>query len=379
MPLIDIKEREIRLAIFGIGNCASSLVQAIIASRERDDQQGLESPVIGGYKLGDMRVALAYDVSAKKVGRDLCDAIAAEPNCTTKYLDIGTQGVEVRPGLLADGLDGPLSSLIKPNALCAGRTVFDIENELRAAAIDVAVCYLPTGSRKDVRNYSVAACRAGVAFVNACPEAVMHDDELRSMFERAGVPLLGDDMKSHAGATALHTLLIEFLRGRNIEVNNSYQLNIGGNADFRNLADQTRSTSKRNSKRAALKGAGIGTDVEILAGPTGFAPFLLDRKTAYIRLEGTSVLGMKLNIEARLDVEDSPNVVSVIADAIRIAMLTRHAPTASREACAHLFKNPLVPVPHSTAQAAYVRLIRHLNGDNPSRSILGELPDDLDS
>jgi myo-inositol-1-phosphate synthase len=366
-----MKEGEIRLAIFGIGNCASSLVQAIVGSREQNDQRGLESPLIGGYKLGDVRVVLAYDVSAKKVGYDLRDAIAAEPNCTTKYLDIAMQGVEVRPGLLADGLDGPLRPLIEPHPLCAGRMVSHIENELRAAAIDVAVCYLPTGARNDVHNYATAACRAGVAFVNACPEAVVHDDDLRSMFECAGVPLLGDDMKSHAGATALHTLLIEFLLSRNIEIVNTYQLNIGGNADFRNLADHTRSASKWGSKRAALEGAGIGVDVEILAGPTGFVPFLQDRKTAFIRLEGTSALGMKLNIEARLDVEDSPNVISVIADAIRIAMLARQSPAVAREACAHLFKNPLVPVPHSTAQAAYVRLVRQFNGDIPSLSVLG--------
>ncbi|WP_180734507.1 myo-inositol-1-phosphate synthase [Paraburkholderia sp. PGU19] len=370
--------REIRLAIFGIGNCASSLVQAIIGSRDRDDQRGLESTVIGGYKLGDVRVVLAYDVSAKKVGCDLRDAMAAAPNCTTNYFDVGAQDLEVRPGLLADGLDGPLSALIKPHALCAGRAISDIESELRSAEIDVAVCYLPTGSRQDARNYSVAACRAGVAFINACPEAIMHDKELRSMFERAGVPLLGDDMKSHAGATALHTLLIEFFSSRNIHVDHTYQLNIGGNADFKNLADQARSASKRNSKRAALEGAGIESDVDILAGPTGFVPFLQDRKIAYIRLEGTSVLGMKLNIEARLDVEDSPNVVSVIADAIRIAMLTRQTPTSAREACAHLFKNPLIPVPHSTAHSAYVRLVQHLNGDIPLQPIL-EMHDDHDS
>jgi myo-inositol-1-phosphate synthase len=372
---MEKRPREIRLALFGVGNCASSLVQSIISSRAFNDFRGLENPVIGGYALSDIRVVLAYDVSADKVGRDLGDAIKTEPNCTTVYLDVGVQGVKVSPGLLDDGLDGPLSSLVKPNASCFQRSVCDIENELRAASADVAVCYLPTGSRKDVHNYAVAACRAGVAFVNACPEAVIHDAEVRSMFEQAGLPLLGDDMKSHAGSTALHTVLLDFLQSRNIEVNSSYQLNIGGNTDFRNLVDQTRSASKRHSKRVALKAAGITSD-EILAGPTGFVPFLRDRKTAYIHLDCTSVLGMKLNVEARLDVEDSPNVVSVIADAVRIAMLTRNVPTDCHRACAHLFKNPLTPMSYSAGHAEYVQLVRELNGRNLLRPNYGDVRND---
>lgn len=363
-----MENRVIRLALFGIGNCAASLVQAIVSSRDRNDQRGLESPFIGGYRLGDVQVALAYDVALEKVGHDLRDAMRAKPNCTTNYIDICKQGIDVKPGFLSDGLDGPLRSMVTPHPHCAGRCLSDIEEELRTAAVDVAVCYLPTGARNDVQNYAIAACRAGVGFVNATPEEVVHDENLRAMFERAGVPLLGDDMKSHAGATALHTLLIEFLQSRNITVCNTYQLNIGGNADFRNLEHPVRSASKYASKRAALEGAGIGADVEVLAGPTGYVPFLQDRKTAYIRLEAASVLGMKLNIEARLDVEDSPNVVSIIADAVRIAKLTRHASVASGEACAHLFKNPISKMPHTIAQATYSRLIRRLNNGNLPRT-----------
>ena len=200
-----------------------------------------------------------------------------------------------------------------------------------------------------------------MAFINAGPEPVVHDGDIFSMFERAGIPLLGDDMKSHAGATALHTLLIEFLRSRNIEISGTYQLNVGGNADFKNLADGGRSVDKRKSKRVALDSVGIPLDKEVLAGPTGHAPFLQDRKAAYIRLDGRSVLGMQLSIEAKLDVEDSPNVVSVIADAIRIAKLTKNDAKASRVVCAHLFKNPAKNMPPLLAQEAYLRLVNELN------------------
>lgn len=364
-----MKEKEIRLAVFGVGNCASSLVQAIVSSREYDDRRGLESPVIGGYKLGDVRLILAYDVSTKKIGYDIQDAIAAEPNCTTTYINVGRQNVEISPGLLSDGLDGPLSSIIDAAPVCRNRTVSDIEYELRASHVDVAVCFLPAGSRNDVRSYAVAACRAGVAFINACSEEVVHDAELRAMFERANLPLMGDDMKSHVGATAIHTLLVEFLRSRNITLDNTYQLNVGGNADFRNLNDHNRASSKRISKRAALNGAGIDVESELLAGPVGFVPFLRDRKTAFIRLECASVLGMKLNVDVRVDVEDSPNIVSIIADSIRIAALTRQSLTSSAEPCSHLFKNPLIPLPHSEAQTVYRRFVNRLNGEDSPTSI----------
>lgn len=369
-----MKTKPIRLAIFGVGNCASSLIQAIDDSRERGGECGLESPVIGGHTLGDVRVVLAYDVSDEKVGLDLCDALQARPNCTTIYKKLQHQGIKIRPGILQDGLAGPLSEIVKPHEQCFDRQSTDIELELREAAADVAVCYLPTGARKDVQVYAMAACRAGVAFVNCCPEPVVHDEQIRSMFERARIPLLGDDIKSHAGATALHTMLIEFLQSRNIKLNNTYQLNIGGNADFKNLADQERSATKRYTKRAALKGAGIGSDEELLAGPTGFVPFLQDRKTAYIHLEGTSVLGMRLNIELRLDVEDSPNTVSIVADAIRIAMLTKARPDASQLACAHLFKNPLKSTTCSRAQSDYVKLICRLDDISNDLTLTKEKP-----
>jgi myo-inositol-1-phosphate synthase len=231
-------------------------------------------------------------------------------------------------------LDSPLGYGFRR---AVGRQVSDVERELREAEVDVAVCYLPTGARRDVQAYALAACQAGGAFVNGCPEPVVHDEQIRTMFERARIPLLGDDMKSHAGATALHTLLVDFLRRRNIDIDNTYQLNVGGNADFRNLADHARAISKHRSKRAALEGAGIASGSEVLARPAGLVPYLQDRKIAYIHVDDTSILGMKLDIELRLDVEDSPNTVSVIADAIHIAMLTKATPEAAQLACAHLF------------------------------------------
>ncbi len=355
------KNKPIRLAIIGIGNCASSFIQTVYADKFHIDDRGLESPTIGGYRISDIEVVLAYDVSDAKVGHFLGTAMIAEPNCTTVYCDIGPTEIRVLPGILADGLSGPLSAMVTPSEKCSGRSIDDIAQELKNHKIDVAVGYLPTGSAEDVRAYALAACSAGVAYINTCPEAVIHDVELKRKFADANIPLLGDDMKSHAGATALHTQLIEFLSSRNIAIDGTYQLNIGGNADFKNLADPTRATSKQKSKRAALVGAGMSPKIEILAGPTGYVPHLRDRKNAYIRLEGTSVLGMRVSIEAKLDVEDSPNVVSVIADAVRIAFLTRKKPELANMACAHLFKSPPLPTTQSLAQKEYLALIQKVD------------------
>ncbi|MET7640181.1 inositol-3-phosphate synthase [Streptomyces sp. NPDC005438] len=335
---------EIRVALAGIGSCASSLVQAAEFVRLGSGaMNGIMYEHIGAYRVSDMRFVAAFDVDRRKVGLDLAKAIVAPPVAAEIHVDVEPSGVSVEVGPLLDGVDGNLVDVIEPDPSSLETTVDDVAARLAVVEADVLVCLLPTGATQAVQAYARAAVQAGVAFINATPERVVHDPEIAAAFVSAGVPLLGDDLRSHLGATTLHTALIELLKSRGLTVANTYQLNVGGNTDFLNLADPKRAAGKMRTKRSALHTAGIDAS-SVSAGPNGFVEYLGDDKTCFIRIEATSVLDSNLVLDVRMQVEDSPNAAGVLVNAVRVAKVAAeqgHVGSVD-EVCAFLFKNPRV-------------------------------------
>lgn len=333
----------IRLAIAGVGNCAWSLLQGITMARQQGedirDRLGSLMMPIGGLHVSDIEPVLAFDIDRAKVGQELAKAAATSPNCTTSYIPLTDYGVRVIQGLGLDGAEAQFR-LFEPADMAGDATEEGLVRYLIDARAEVLVCYLPVGSLRAVQAYARAAATAKVAFVNATPEPVVHDPVIAALFENVA-PLLGDDMKSFIGATTVHTALAGLLEDRGITIDNSYQLNVGGNADFKNMLDPHRSHTKRISKQRALLAANV-PESGPTAGPNGYIPHLLDRKVAYIRLEGRATLGMPFSIELRLSVEDSPNTVAVMANAVRIAAAAKRAGCTGiiDEVGAHLFKSP---------------------------------------
>ncbi len=340
----------IRVAIAGVGNCASSLVQAVTAARLSPGGPGVAHPRIGRYGVEDIEFVAAFDVDGRKVGADLADAIGASPNCTTSYLQVPPTGVKVDCGPVADGV-GPLTASLVQVAAAARTALFDdVSRVLLAARADVLICYLPVGSAKATAGYAGAAVTVGAAFVNCNPEVIATDPEWQERFARSGVPLLGDDIKSQLGATTLHRMLIDLCSSRGAVIDRTYQLNVGGNTDFLNMRDPERAASKRASKMSALRSR-LSEDAEFGAGPSDYVPHLADRKVAHISLEGRSLLGMPFSIEAKLSVEDSPNSAGIAVDALRAAKVAadRGIGGPVHDVCGYLFKTP--PRPESDAVA----------------------------
>jgi myo-inositol-1-phosphate synthase len=343
--------RSVRVAIAGVGNCASSLVQAVTAARAGIDGPGVAHPQLGGYGVADIEFVAAFDVDERKVGQDLSAAIGSAPNCTTSYVDVPFLGVDVSCGPLLDGTGSLTSSLVHVAEESSRATFADVSSALAQAEADVLINYLPVGSAKATAGYAGAALAAGVAFVNCNPEAIATDPSWQRQFAEAGVPLLGDDIKSQLGATTLHRTLIELCNSRGAVIDKTYQLNVGGNTDFLNMLDPGRAATKRASKMAALQ-ARLDDGTDVGAGPSDYVPHLRDRKVAYIKLEGRSMLGMSFAIEAKLEVEDSPNSAGVAVDALRVAKIAvdRRIGGPVNSACAPLFKIP--PVQYADAEAA---------------------------
>ncbi|MGW7466966.1 inositol-3-phosphate synthase [Streptomyces xantholiticus] len=296
---------------------------------------------IGGYRVSDMRFVAAFDVDRRKVGLDLAKAVVTPPVAAVLHTDVEPTGVAVEPGPLFDGIGGNLIDVIEPHPTSLEATIDDVVDRLAAVRADVLVCLLPTGATDAVQAYARAAVRAGVPFVNATPEPVVHEPEIAAAFAASGVPLLGDDLRSHVGATTLHTALIELLQSRGLAVVNTYQLNVGGNTDFLNLADPKRAAGKLRTKRSALHAAGIDAST-VSAGPNGFVKYLGDEKTCFIRIEAASVLDSNLVLDVRMQVEDSPNAAGVLVNAVRVAKVAaEHGHAGSvHDVCAFLFKNP---------------------------------------
>ncbi len=312
----------IRVAIAGVGNCASSLVQGIAYYRdaaEGDTVPGLMHVVLGGYHVRDLVPVVAFDVDATKVGADLSKAIAAGNNNTVRFAEVGDLGVTVQRGPTLDGLGRYYRDVVEESP----EPAVDVADALRQARADVLVAYLPVGSEEAQRHYAQACLDAKVAFVNAIPVFIASDPEWAQKFTDAGVPIIGDDIKSQVGATIVHRILARLFEDRGLVLDRTYQLNVGGNMDFKNMLERERLESKKISKTQSVTSQvehGIeANDVHI--GPSDHVAWLDDRKWAYIRLEGRNFGDVPLNIELKLEVWDSPNSAGVIIDAVRCAKL----------------------------------------------------------
>jgi myo-inositol-1-phosphate synthase len=310
----------VRLAIAGVGNCASSLVQGLEYYRNADPAEsvpGLMHVVLGGYHVRDIDVVAAFDVDATKVGLDVSKAILAGNNNTVRFADVPELGVPVLRGPTLDGLGKYYRQVVEESPT----EPVDVAAALRAAKADVLVAYLPVGSEDAQKHYAQACIDAGVAVVNAIPVFIASDPEWAAKFEAAGVPIVGDDIKSQVGATIVHRLLARLFEDRGMVLDRTYQLNVGGNMDFMNMLERDRLESKKISKTQAVTSQidnGIEAD-NVHIGPSDHVAWLQDRKWAYIRLEGRNFGDVPLNVELKLEVWDSPNSAGVIIDALRCA------------------------------------------------------------
>jgi myo-inositol-1-phosphate synthase len=311
----------IRVAIAGVGNCASSLIQGVRYYQDADPNDvvpGLMHVELAGYHVRDLQFVAAFDVDAAKVGTDLSKAIFSSQNNTIKFSDVGHVGVTVQRGPTFDGLSKYYREMIEesPAEPC------DVVAVLRETQADVLVSYLPVGSEIAQRFYAQCALDAGVAFVNAIPVFIASDPEWAQKFTDAGLPIIGDDIKSQVGSTIVHRVLTRLFEDRGTTLDHTYQLNVGGNMDFKNMLDRDRLESKKISKTQAVTSQMEDTmlgDEDIHIGPSDHVPWLHDRKWAYIRMEGRNFGDVPLNLELKLEVWDSPNSAGVIIDAVRCA------------------------------------------------------------
>ena len=314
--------KKIRVAIAGVGNCASSLVQGIEYYRDADPSDtvpGLMHVSLGGYHVRDVEFVAAFDVDAAKVGLDLGKAIFASQNNTIRFAAVGELGVTVKRAPTFDGLGKYYRQTIEESPL----EPVNVADALRSSGAEVLVSYLPVGSEEAQKHYAAACLEAGVAFVNAIPVFIASDPVWAERFTKAGVPIVGDDIKSQVGATIVHRILARLFEDRGLVLDRTYQLNVGGNMDFKNMLERERLESKKISKTQSVTSQldnGIEAD-DVHIGPSDHVAWLDDRKWAYIRLEGRNFGDAPLNIELKLEVWDSPNSAGVIIDALRCAKI----------------------------------------------------------
>jgi myo-inositol-1-phosphate synthase len=314
--------RKVRVAIAGVGNCAWSLVQGVYHYADADPDTvvpGLMHIDLGGLHVRDIEFVAAFDVDANKVGIDLADALKSEPNNTHVFHDLAPIGVSVQRGPTLDGLGKYYREVITESSAAP----VDVARALRDANADVLISYMPVGSTEATEFYAQAAIDAGVAFVNCIPVFIASRPEWVKKFRDAGVPIIGDDIKSQVGATILHRTLAKLFEDRGVRIDKTYQLNFGGNMDFMNMLERERLESKKISKTQAVTSNMTGEIVKdnIHVGPSDHVPWLLDRKWAHIRLEGESFGGVPLTAEVKLEVWDSPNSAGIVIDAVRIAKI----------------------------------------------------------
>ncbi|MHB2022996.1 MAG: inositol-3-phosphate synthase [Mycobacteriales bacterium] len=314
----------VRVGIVGVGNCAASLVQGVEYYRNADPgarAPGLMHVQLGAYHVSDIEFVAAFDVDGKKVGRDLSEAISASENNTIKIADVPPLGVTVQRGHTLDGLGRYYREMIEESA----DEPVDVVSLLREARVDVLVCYLPVGSERAARFYASAALSAGVAFVNCLPVFIAGTPEWAKRFADAGVPIIGDDIKSQVGATITHRVLAKLFEDRGVILDRTMQLNVGGNMDFMNMLERDRLESKKVSKTQAVTSQ-LSHDLgrgNVHIGPSDYVSWLDDRKWAYVRLEGRAFGDVPLNLEYKLEVWDSPNSAGVVIDAVRCAKIAQ--------------------------------------------------------
>ena len=314
----------IRVAIVGVGNCSASLVQGVHYYRDADPAQkvpGLMHVQFGDYHVRDVEFVAAFDVDAKKVGLDLADAIGASENNTIKICDVPPIGVIVQRGHTLDGLGKYYRETITES----DDTPVDVVAVLRAVQADVLVCYLPVGSEQAAKFYAQCAIDAGVAFVNALPVFIAGTKEWADKFTVAGVPIIGDDIKSQIGATITHRVLAKLFEDRGVTVDRTYQLNVGGNMDFKNMLERERLESKKVSKTQSVTSQLVDEIAprNVHIGPSDYVAWLDDRKWAFIRLEGRNFGDVPLSLEYKLEVWDSPNSAGIVIDALRAAKIAK--------------------------------------------------------
>lgn len=316
------ERKKVRVAIIGVGNCASSLIQGVFYYKDAKDTDrvpGLMHVNLGGYHIHDIEFTAAFDVVDTKVGKDLSEAIYAYPNNTYKFMQVPHLGVTVSRGMTHDGLGKYLSKILKK---APGPTA-DIVKILKETKTDVVVNYLPVGSEMATKWYVEQVLEAGCAFVNAIPVFIASSEYWGKRFEERGLPIIGDDIKSQVGATILHRVLTSLFVDRGVRLDRTYQLNFGGNTDFMNMLERERLESKKISKTGAVTSMLPYpiADENVHVGPSDYVPWLTDRKWCYVRMEGTTFGDVPLNLEAKLEVWDSPNSAGVIIDAVRCAKL----------------------------------------------------------
>ncbi len=319
----------IRLAIAGVGNCASSLLQGLAYYRPPVStvSAGLLHPELGGYRIHDIQPVAAFDVDRRKVGRPLHEAIFTPPNCTAVFQrELSNYGVTVQMGPVLDGVAAHMADYPDDRAFrVAGEKPVDVAAVLRDARTDVLVCYMPVGSEQAVRHYAQACLDAGVALVNCVPVFIASNPEWAAEFRTRSLPVVGDDIKSQLGATIVHRMLARLMGDRGVKLDRTYQLNTGGNTDFLNMLEQSRLRSKRISKTESVQSQ-LDVPLEdgnIHIGPSDFVPWQKDNKVCFMRLEYRGFGDVPMNIELRLSVEDSPNSAGIAIDAIRCAKLAR--------------------------------------------------------
>ncbi len=315
--------KTIRIAIAGLGNCASSLIQGITYYRDRDldETAGLMHSEIGGYKPSDLEVVAAFDIDRRKVGQPVEIAMFEQPNCTTVFQkEIPPTGVIVQMGPILDGIAVHMAKYPDRQAFRASdATPVDVTAVLKERKVDVLVCYMPVGSEQAVRYYAEAALDSGCGFVNCVPVFIASDAIFAAKFAARGLPIVGDDIKSQFGATILHRMLVRLMGDRGVQVQRTYQLNTGGNTDFLNMLERTRLESKKISKTESVQSQlDVRLDDDnIHVGPSDYVPWQKDNKLCFLRVEWDGFGGVPMNLEARLSVEDSPNSAGVAVDAIR--------------------------------------------------------------
>jgi myo-inositol-1-phosphate synthase len=355
----------VRVAIVGVGNCATSLIQGVHYYRDADPQAGVPGLMhvkFGEYHVADVEFVAAFDVDDTKVGKDLSEAINASQNNTIKICDVPTLWIEVQRGHTLDGLGKYYRETIEES----GAEPVDVVAALKEARADVLVSYLPEGSEEADKFYAQCAIDANVAFVNALPVFIASDPVWAKKFEDAGVPIIGDDIKSQVGATITHRVMAKLFEDRGVALDRTYQLNVGGNMDFKNMLERERLESKKVSKTQSVTSnltgslAGKVNDRNVHIGPSDYVAWLDDRKWAYVRLEGRAFGDVPLNLEYKLEVWDSPNSAGIIIDAIRAAKIAkdRGIGGALLAASSYLMKSPPVQRPDDEGRASVEAYIR---------------------
>jgi myo-inositol-1-phosphate synthase len=367
--------KKVRVGIIGVGNCASSLVQGVHYYREakpEDFVPGLMHVNLGGYHINDIEFSAAFDIDSNKVGKDISEAIYAAPNNTYRFADVPPLNAKVYRGMTHDGLGKYLSKIIKK----APSQTSDIVNILKDTGTDVLINYLPVGSETATKWYVEQVLRAGVGFVNCIPVFIAREQYWQNRFKDAGLPMIGDDIKSQVGATIVHRKLARLFRERGVKLERTMQLNVGGNTDFYNMLERDRLESKKISKTNAVTSQldyELGDD-NVHIGPSDYVAWLSDRKWAYIRLEGRTFGDVPLNVELKLEVWDSPNSAGVVIDAVRMVKLAldRGISGTLEGPSAYLMKSPSVQYPDDEARELTEAFIRQAPVPNPEENALQE-------